>query len=76
MVISQSRKGKNYFLCKVSMVLQKESILFKNAKSVNRSSIHVREIVGAKFNFTRNSRDLPYRQYSKCPADVANITLP
>ena len=37
MVISQSRKGKNYFLCQVSMVLEKESILFKNAKSVNRS---------------------------------------
>jgi hypothetical protein len=27
MVISQSRKGKNNFLCEISMVLEKESIL-------------------------------------------------
>ena len=27
----------------------------------------------AKFNFTRNSRVLPYCQYFKWPADVANI---
>jgi hypothetical protein len=33
-------------------------------------------IIWRKFNFTRNSRILPYRQYFKLPADVANITLP
>ena len=32
----------------------------------------VREFFGAKFNLTRNSRVLPYRQYFKRPADVAN----
>ena len=37
MVISLSRKGKTYFLCEVSMVLEKEIILFKNTISVNRS---------------------------------------
>jgi hypothetical protein len=36
----------------------------------------VREFFGGKFNFTWNSRVLPYRQYFKLPADVANITLP
>ena len=33
---------------------------------------YFREIFWAKFNFTRNSRVLPYRQYFKLPADVAN----
>ena len=27
MIISQSRKGKNYFLCEIGMALEKESIL-------------------------------------------------
>jgi hypothetical protein len=30
-----------------------------------RLNARVREFFGAKFNFTRNSRDLPYRQYLK-----------
>jgi hypothetical protein len=35
--------------------------------------VKIREFFGAKFNFTRNSCVLPYRQYFKWPADVANI---